>query len=564
LVVTKTARELSYDWVDFERAAALVSEYRDTRHKPHNDYWFDDTAARIAVDFFPKYCRFTKGKWTGQPFVLAAWQALDIIIPAYGWKNPDGTRRYREVIIWVPRKNGKTELMSGVAHIHLSQDGEFVGEVYAIAKKGDQAKIVFDAAQRQVRFSPLLSAMVVNTAKSIYHASSMSRFMYLSGEPSGEHGKGPSCIIGDECHEWSSDRLYQFLAQGMGARAQPMTWLISTAGLPEGYGYELWESSKMIVDGVIDDPETLVVIYAADPKDDIYDIETWKKANPNFGISPTEKYALAEMRKAKRSVRMASDVKRYHLNIWAGEAERWLMISDWAENNTDPRIKNRWQNFEKDLLGQPCFGGLDLATTRDINALVWIFPPYGQRTKWAILPRFWMPRGSEKSLQDRVRLEKVRYDLWGASGAIALTDGNAADHDLIELAIHDDCEKFDVQALGFDAWEAHNISVRLSTAGVNMLKVIQGYITLSYPSKRFEAMVLERRFDHAGHPVLAWMAANTVIRTNPAGSIKPDKDKSRQKIDGIVASIMALALALNEQEEEETGTYVTSSNLVVL
>lgn len=541
---------------DRKAAERAVREYREKYWQPADGYWFDEEAALVAVDFFPKFCRLTEAEWAGQRFHLELWQAAQIIVPMFGWKNEDGTRRYTQVVVWVPRKNGKTMTAAGIGNLLLLGDGEYGGQGYAIATKKEQAEIVFEMAKQMANMSEGLSEYLVPLSTSLYCPKLVASFKPLSGIPRGNHGKGASFMIGDEMHEWDDDRLYTFISQGMGARRQPMEFMISTAGLAEGFGYEFWNSTKYLYENPDEDPETLVVIFAADPKADIYDPEIWAAANPNYGVSLKTKYMEKQARRAKRSARAEADFKRYHLNIWVGAADRWLSADKWKSC----RGKLNWPDLETYLLGRKCYGGLDLASTRDFNALVWVFPPVGNDPRWYVLPRLWMPVGSEGELQAKERASHVNYTNWDRAGAMILTDGNAADHDLIGRTVLEDCEKFDVQGLGVDRHNAHKLVVELmdELAGQTndddeelVQYVTQGSISLNSPSKLLERLVVDEELAHGAHPVMRWMAGHAVVTTDAADNIKPDKKKSTQKIDGIAATVNALALAEGKYIEEK-------------
>ncbi|MFP4539131.1 MAG: terminase large subunit [Dichotomicrobium sp.] len=556
-------------WFDEAAADRAVAAYLDGPHcDPRPGFTFDRERAKRAVDFFPRYLKLTKGEWARRPFVLSDWQAERIIAPVFGWlRDDDGTRRYREVIIWVPRKNGKTELMGGVAVLHAVGDGEQGGEGYAIATKRDQAQIVFDVATEMLRLSPELvdQCGIELFKRAIWVGVNGFAFRPLSGIPTGEHGKGAHFVIGDEVHEWRDDRLHQFLRQGMGARRQPLDWQISTAGLTGGYGEERWHESEQIEAGIIDAPSTLVVRYKADADDDPFDLDTWRKANPNYGVSLSESYVEAEIDRARRSPRALADVKRYHLNIWVGQLDRWLPAERWRECGGDPARTARWRDFEDELAGRTCYGGVDLSATNDITALAWAFPPVGADRKWRVLVRMWLPKGrDERALFDKIRAERAPYDTWAEQGALRLTSDDAIDREAIKHQILEDCERFDVQSIGADPWNMRDLAEELrSEHEVPIAYVGQG-VKLSSPAKMLERLVLRTELDHGGHPVLAWMADNIVVHQTAEGNIKPDKRNSKQKIDGIVAIIIALAAYQYEEPEEVKVSVYEERGLRVL
>lgn len=404
-----------------------VDGYVERNGDRFDRFHFNRNHAVAAILWFPRYLRLTKGAgFAGAPFVMSDWQALDIIAPVWGWKCDDGTRRYRRGEIWVPRKNGKTELMAGVSLLHLGGDGEFGGEGYAVATKEEQARIVHDAARRMVLMNPhLMQDFGFQVFKdSVYCEPLFAAFRPLGGKSEGTHGKGPSFRIADELHEFKDDRLLQFLDQGTGARQQPMAWDISTAGVQQGYGWELWNVCRNLLEGTIVDHRTLVAIYAADDDDDPYDPDTWAKANPNLGVSLKLDYMRDQAELARRSSRHENDFKRYHLNLWVGQLKRWLKMDLWDKCATGDA--DEWKRRAERLRGRKCLIGVDLASTTDLCAEVLLFPPDGGDDRWQVLCRFWVPRDG---LADRVRHERVPYDIWEHDGAITVTDGNAADHD---------------------------------------------------------------------------------------------------------------------------------------
>ena len=542
VAMTATTRpDLSFArGLDLSREADVrvaVSAYAATL-QPHAEFWFAEEAAVRAILFFPTWCKLTKGAATGRPFVLQPWQAFEIIAPVFGWRCDDGTRRYRRASIWLPRKNGKTELMAGTALQHLITENELGGEGYCVALKEEQARILFKAARDMVLLNPALKAEIQPFADTLWHDATFSKFTMLGGRSDGTHGKGPSFRIADELHEFKDDRLLQFLDTGMGARLQPMSWDISTAGLQQGYGWELWNTCRQLAEGTIADDRALVVIYAADPDDDPWDPATWAKANPNLGVSIPLINMRDQAQKARRTTRAENDFRRYNLNLWVGQISRWLKMERWAACAAGRR-QDAWRTSEVDLRGRQCFIGVDLASTKDICAEILVFPPTAG-DGWRVLCRFWLP-GAD--LEDRIRSERVPYDLWAADGAIIISEGDAADHDAIKAQLLTDIEQFDVQGIGFDPWNAHKLMVELNEIYPDLaVRVSQTMATMSGPSKLLERLVLTTNLDHGNHPVLRWMADNVATITDTNGNIKPAKNKSTQKIDGIVALIIALAL----------------------
>ncbi|HWW11348.1 MAG TPA: terminase TerL endonuclease subunit [Brevundimonas sp.] len=505
------------------------------------EYWFDDKAGAAAAAFFPTHLRFTEGEWAGRPFVLEHWQEHDIIRPLFGWKRADGTRQYRRCIVWIPRKNGKTELAAGVALLALIGDGELGGQVYSIAKDKDQARLVFSKAGAMVNLSKTLSGLLETFKPSIYCAQLNAAFKPLSGNATGKHGLSMSGLIGDEIHEWPNGDLYTFVHQSSVARRQPIEFLISTAGQRLGFGWEQFEYCEKMQQGVIDDPETLVIIYAAKPESDWTAEETWKAANPNFGVSVKPDYLRAECKRAQESPRHENDFKRYHLNIWTEQAVRWLQMERWRKlAGPTP-----WNELAESLRGRRCFGAADLSTTTDLTATCLVFPPEEEGERWKFLPRFFVPADN---VEGRVRRDRVPYDKWAREGAVILTDGNVVDYDYVKASILADAEMFQIERYGFDPFNATQVMIQLAGEGLPVEKVRQGFLTLSSPSKELERLLLSEMLEHGGHPVLEWCAGNVAIESDAAGNIKPSKSKSTERIDGIAALVSALALANSHEE----------------
>lgn len=502
-----------------------------------HEFVYDADLARRAVDFFPRYLRFTDGEWAGKRFELQEWQAK-AIADVWGWRRSDGTRRYRRFRWWMPRKNGKTELLAGVAHLLTLGDKEVGAQVFSHALDKRQASLVFDKASAMLRYSPDLARVYEATKVSLFCPELQSAFRPLSGEAKGKHGLSPHGALGDEVHEWRSRELHTFLVQGMGARRQPLDGTISTAGERGTVGHELFDESVKIRDGIITDPETHVMIYGAAEEDDWADESVWARANPNLGVSIKIDFLRSEFRRAKETPRVENDFRRYHLNQWVGQATRWLSMDVWREGA--PGSPDDWKEKEKRLAGRRCFAGLDLASTSDVAAFVMFFPAENEGQSSEALCRFWVPADT---VDLRVRRDRVPYDRWVKLGAMRTTPGNVTDYDTIRRDINADAKVFDISSIAIDRWNATQLAVQLQQDGLNVAFFGQGFASMAAPTKELERLVSARRFDHGHHPVLTWMASNAAVTSDAAGNIKPAKDRASEKIDGIVALIMGIGLA---------------------
>lgn len=513
--------------------------------------WFDPDHAERCIAFFPRYLCLTNDQWAGKPFILGEWQA-EIVARFFGWRRPSGTRVYRRLGLWVPRKNGKTEFMAGLSHLAMMVDGLRGGQGYAIGANRDQARIVFEKMVSMADMSPALKREVTGFKTALVFNRLAAAFKPLTGKAEGKHGLGMSVLAGDELHEWTDDRLYQFVHQSSAHRSQPIEFLISTAGLKQGFGWEFYNHCEQVLAGHRSDPELLVVIYAADPEDDWTLPEVWQKANPNYGISVRPEYMASECQKARESARLENDFKRYHLNLWTEQAVRWLPLATWDENSGFPpdmaldfaAAAARIAQAERDMAGLPCIGALDLGLVGDLAAFVMAFLLPSGRT--ALLPRFWVPR---LTAERRQRVDKVPYLEWIRHGLVRETDGGATDLDKVLEDIVADCIRFDVRKVGFDSWNSEGFRAGMASAGLEIEPVRQGFRTMSPFSKDFERAFIHRQIEHFRHPVLRWMVGNAAIETDAAGNIKPAKNRSTDRIDGLVAAIMAFGLANSSEAE---------------
>ncbi len=519
---------------------------RDARLSPRPTLagsYYDASAADFAVLFFTWYIRFSTGTKAGQPFALESWQAW-IVRQVFGWYRPNGTRLYRRAFLWVPRGNGKTELLAGLSHLALTVlSGRGDGtEVYSIAATQDQASIVFKAAIAMVGHSADLASKYELRRRSIYCPETHAVFIPLTAKAVGKHGLKCRFMIGDEAHEWKTPDLHTYVRDSMVKWPDPLEFIISTAGKPEGYGYELWDECQKIVDGVLEDDDTLVVIYGAAEDDDISDPRVWKKANPNLGVSIAEDVFAAKIKRALKLPYVLTETRRYHFNIWTRDNAKWLPPDLVAACTTTPHDKLRWQRLEDECAGRRCFGGLDLASTRDTCSLVWVFPPDETQPRWVFLPRVWWPR-DQAMLQSGAAGIATAIARWEASGALLLTEGNTADHQAIRNRVLADAARFKVEGLGADPFNAHQITLDLAADGLPLQVVPQRMMTISLPAKRFEALVLDAEMEHGNHPVFIWQADCVSVKTDDQENIMPSKKRSSGKIDVIAASVTGLALA---------------------
>jgi phage terminase large subunit-like protein len=505
-------------------------------HKPETEqYYFDDQAADKAVFFFEKLLHHVKGEWAGQKFILEPWQEDEIIRPLFGWMRLDGTRKYRTAYIEIPRKNGKSSLAAGIALYLLFMDEEFGAEIYSAAADRDQAGIVHKIAKDMVEMSTPLESRSDVFKRSIIVPGSKSTYRVLSADAFTKHGLNAHGVVVDELHVQPNRELVDVLVTSTGARSQPLVVLITTAGFnKETICGEYHDYAQKVLDGTIDDPSFFAYIMAADQEDDWLDEKIWAKANPNLGISVKMDYLRGEARKAEHVPAYQNTFRRLHLNQWTAQESRWLDMNAWDNCNlaVNPKL----------LEGAECYAGLDLASTSDIGSLVLDFPSeQGEDERHAWLPFFWIP---EENMLERIRKDRVPYDAWLRDGLITATEGNVIDYGFILRDIERLGEIYNIREIAFDRWGAFQISQQLEGMGFTMVGFGQGFKSMSPPTTELLRLVLDNKLSHGAHPVLRWMADNVVVDQDAAGNVKPNKAKSREKIDGIVAGIMGLDRAI--------------------
>ncbi len=517
---------------------------------------FDAEAADHAQGFIESLHHY-KGEWAGEPFILEPWERDQIIRPLFGTLNPKtGLRQFNMSYIEVASKNGKSTLCAAVALYMLTSDGEEGAEVYCAAVDREQAGIVFREAVEMAESSGLIEEgyLTVNrTVKRINHPASRSFLQVLSADSFRAEGVNAHAIIFDELHAQPNRQLYDVLRKRMGARREPMMICITTAGFDRKS--ICWEIRSKIADpirrGTVDPGNWFVRIWDVPENADWEDEKNWYLANPGLGTIKNLEQMRAEAREAKLVPAQQNAFKRYHLSQWTQAETRAINLKQW---DACPRIIG---NPEEELANCRCYGGLDLASRTDLAALVLDFPLDDNAHYW--LAHFWIPLDN---LQERSRRDRVDYATWESEGWITATDGNIIDYDQIRHDINRFCEFYDVQEIAYDPWNATQLALKLQEDdGITMVEFRQGYKSMNIPTKDFLPSISAGKIDHGGNPVLRWMADNLMVRTDPAGNLKPDKEKSTEKIDGIVAGIMAFGRSILHHEEE--SVYETRGILTI-
>ena len=530
-----------------------LTEYTPTRFMAE-DSTYDKRKADYAVAFI-EALKHTKGRWAGKNFDLIDWQER-IIRDLFGTVKPDGHRQFTTAYVEIPKKQGKSELAAAVALLLTCADGEERAEVYGCAADRQQASIVFEVAADMIRMSPALAKRVkiLSSQKRIVYKPTNSFYQVLSAEAYSKHGFNISGVVFDELHTQPNRALFDVMTKGSGdARTQPLYFLITTAGTDtHSICFEQHQKALDLIAGKKHDPTFYPLVYGAATDDDWTAEATWLKANPSLGITVPIEKVRAACESAKQNPAEENTFRQLRLNQWVKQSVRWMPMHVWNKN-TDPVDL-------ADLEGRVCYAGPDLASTTDITAFVLVFPPEDEGDAYVVAPWFWIP---EDNLKLRVARDHVPYDLWAKHGFLETTDGNVVHYGAIEAFIEQLGERFDIREIAFDRWGAVHMSQNLEDAGFTVVPFGQGFKDMSPPSKELMKLALEGRIRHGGHPVLAWMVDNIHVRTDPAGNIKPDKQKSTEKIDGVVATIMALDRAIR-RGSQPTGSVYDTRGLLVL
>ena len=513
---------------------------------------YDKKKADRAVTFIENLCH-TKGKWAGTPFWLLPWQE-QLIRDIFGIVKPDGNRQFRTAFVEICKKVGKSELAAAVALYLLYADNEPSAEVYGAAADRQQASIVFDVAKQMVEMSPALMkrSKLMGATKRIVNYSNAGYYQVLSAEVGGKHGFSVSGLVFDEIHTQPNRQLYDVLTKGSSdARQNPLHFIITTAGNDRhSIAYELHTKAVDILEGRRVDPTFYPVVYGLKDDEDWEDEANWYKVNPSLGYTVDIERLRAAYREAKQNPADEITFKWLRCNMWVSSTVAWIPDAIYMRGN---------EPIDMDALaGRDCYAGLDLSSTGDITALVLIFPPRDEEEKYVLLPYFWIP---EETIPRRVKANSVPYDIWEKQGYIMSTEGNVIHYDFIEKFIIYLSEKYHILEIAVDRWNATQMIQNLEGEGFTIVPFGQGFSSMSAPTKEFYRLLMEGRIIHGGNPVLRWMAGNVVIDTDPAGNIKVTKAKSKEKIDGIVAAIMALDRCI--RQEGQSGSVYDERGLLV-
>lgn len=501
------------------------------------DCKFKKKLADKALEFFHNELVFIEGEKAGKPFALELWQAA-IVANLFGWVKPDGTRRFREAFIAVPRKNGKSPLLAGIIDYMAFCDGEPGAQIYSAAADREQASLIFRHAAGMIMRNENLQARsrIYRSYKAIEFPETDGIFKSLSADAETKHGLNSHAVAIDELHAQPNRDLVDVLTTSTGSRRQPLIVHITTAGYDRNsICFEKYDYACKVRDGIFEDNSFLPVIYEALETDQWDSEEVWHKANPNLGVSVSLDYLRRECQRAKDSPAYENTFRRLHLNQWTQSDVRFLGGDTW--NNCG----EKWQPSMTET-GQIAYAGLDLSSTTDISAFVLAIPQ--SSGGYAVKPYCWLPaeNAHKREIKDR-----VPYETWARQGHIELTPGKVIDYDVIRRRINEIGEQYNIKQIAVDRWNATQLITQLQGDGFDIVAFGQGFASMSAPTKELEKLVVGGQLYHPNHPVLNWCAANLSVEIDAAGNFKPSKAKSTERIDLMVALTMALGVAASAE-----------------
>lgn len=513
-------------------------------------YYYDDVHADFVADFFPEFIHHVKGEWARPDrdtrFHLEKWQSEKLVKPLFGWKRTreDGVerrdedaRRYRQCYVELGRKNGKSSLVASIGLYLLLFDKEEGCEIYTAARDREQARIIFSIAKGMIERDAQLSSLCKVYKNLIEVPSTGAILRALSADAAGKHGYNAHGILFDEVHAQPNRELWDALATSVGARRQPLTFGITTAGFDrESFCYKLHEYAVRVQENPEIDPTFLPLVYGIDEGDDWRDEAVWYKANPNLGVSISIDFLRDECRQAVEMPSKENTFRRLYLSEWTESDVRWISSEKWEA------CKSERPNLD----GKTCYGGLDLSTTIDTTAFVLAFPLSDDEV-W-VEPFFWVPSAR---VPERAKKGLTDYEVWARNEHLYTTEGNAIDYAFVRKKINELANKYKIKEIAIDRYNATYLAQQLQDDGFECAMVGQGFVSMNAPAKAFEGMVVDGKLHHGDHPVLNWHVSNAVVEMDAAGNIKPSKAKSTERIDGVAAMMNALSRVITRQLEKK-------------
>lgn len=529
---------------------AVERHYRDLQDGHERGLVFSPSHGWHVIRFIEKFFVHIKGHMAGEPILLDPWQKFWTAV-LYGWRRADGLRRFNRAYEEVARKNGKSTWKGPQGAYLFMMDGENGAEVYAVASTREQAMTVFkpafDNMKRWLRKSSKLSKSLVIFAGMNQERVTLgsSVFKPIASNADAQDGFNPSAVLFDELHAQKSREQWDVLESGFGARQQPLLSAITTAGfILDGICTEVRGYLVKVLEGERQDDAVFGYIYTLDEGDDPFDERNWIKANPGLGSCKTLDYMRGMARKAAALPSALANFLTKDLNRWVNDAEGWFDLDIWDKGAKKFDIRQ--------LLGRKCYGGLDLASTRDLTSFALVFPPVDDDGgDWIAIVKTYCPASKVEHQAD----DRANYYDWQKKGWLTVTDGDVTDYAPVRQDILQAMRYYDVQEIGFDRWNALQIANELQESDVPLVEIPQNTGGMYPGSKKLEELVYSKRLRHGGNPVLRYAASNVALLFDSNGNFRPDKKRSKQsgRIDPIVATVMALTRAVVHEEVNFDG-----------
>ena len=520
---------------DIHREQKVTFLNKTTNEEETHVYVYDEYKGHRIINFIEKYCKQSKGRWAGKPLKLELFQKA-MLEALYGFVDKDtGLRKYKKVIFFVARKNGKSVLDSAIATYMLTKDGEGGAEIYSVATKREQSKIVWEESKRMIKKSPILAARIRCLIGGIYFDANDSYFRALASDSNSLDGLNAHLVIADEVHAWKDKNLLDVMYDSMSARTQPILLETSTMGTIRQNVFDIeYEYASQVIDGTIQDETLLPIIYELDDEKEWTNEECWYKANPALGNIKSLKDLREKVERAKANPIELVNLLCKDFNIRQNSINAWLTFDDL--NNE--KIYNEWKDTY-------CIAGVDLSSTTDLTAATLLGVKNGEiRVK----QMYWIPTNL---LEKKVNEDKIPYDKWIKAGWLRLSGDSKIDYHDVTQWFLDEVKENDLRPLyvGYDSWNAEYWKIEMAGLGFNMIEVRQGSRTMSSPMKIMKADLIDKKINYNNNPILKWCLSNTTIKMDSNENIQPDKEKSRQRIDGAVSLIDAYCIFVDKQQE---------------
>lgn len=511
----------------------------DDIHHPKDGYIFDQARAERPIAFIERFCKHSKGEWAGQPLRLELFQKA-FISALFGFVDAStGYRKYRETLFYVSRKNGKSVMLSGLALYMLIADQEAGAEVYSVASKKDQAKIIYEETYNMVRQSPDLLQVIKKRKSDLYFPLTFSKFQPLGKNSDTLDGLNSSLVIIDELHSIKDRNLYEVMKQSQSARRQPLLVMITTAGtVRECIFDDMYKYACGVCDGTITDPHFLPIIYELDSKEEWLDPMKWEKANPGLNRIKKLDDLISKVSRAKQSPRDLTGVLVKDFNVIQSVASTWITFDDAANPET----------FELERFkGYYAIGGADLSRSGDLTAATLLF--MDKQEKRYVTQMYFLPKDN---FEQRVKEEKIPYDKWYEAGLLRLCEGNSINYSDVTAWFLEMVEKYDVTPawIYYDPYSAAYWVQEMQSHGFNMVKCYQGVKTLSLPMQQLGQDLAAKKVNYNANPLLLWCITNTGVKTDVNGNIQPIKATNpKYRIDGLASLLDAYVGLLDHYNE---------------